>query len=97
MRRKARFEFFGHSAVHIVRGPVKVAGAVGVLLEGGQEPCPETRFTPAIKTAGDGAPRTIPLGEVTPWGTRAEKPQHPVDDPAVVNGRTACFRLLGWE
>jgi|SRR5215831_12426256 len=61
-------------AVDIVHLPVEVARTVSVLLEGGQEACPEARFAPAIKTARDRAPGAIPLGEVTPGGACTENP-----------------------
>ena len=81
-------------AIHIVGVPVELAGAISLLLDSRQEARPDARLPPAIKPARDGAPRAIPLRQITPGGTGAEEPQDTVEDSAVVGGWTACRRFL---
>ena len=76
------------------RTAVELAGVVRLLLDGGKEACPEPRLPPAIKTAGNGAPRAIPLRQITPGGAGAEEPQDTVEDASVIGGWTACMRFL---
>ena len=82
-------------AIDIVRGPVELPGGVSLLLDSGQEAVPQAGPAPAIEPAGDRAPGAIPLGEVTPRGARAEEPQHPVENPAMIGRRAAGRRFLG--
>ena len=81
-------------AIHVMDVPVELAGVVRLLLDGGKEACPEPRLPPAIKTAGNGAPRAIPLRQITPGGAGAEEPQDTVEDASVIGGWTACMRFL---
>ena len=86
-----------YSAIDLVDIPVQLRCGIRTLLDRGNEASPDARLAPAIKTARHGAPWAISLRKVTPGGARTEKPQNTVDDTAVVDGRAACFRFLGWE
>jgi hypothetical protein len=82
------------SAIDIVELPVEVLCGISALLDYGKEASPETRLTPAIKTAGDGAPGTVPLRQVTPGGSGTQEPEDPVEDASVIGSRAAGFGLL---
>ena len=81
-------------AIHIVDIPVQVLCSIGLLLDRGKEARPEASFPPAIETARHGAPRTIPLWQITPGGTGADDPQEAVEDASVVSRWAASVRFL---
>ena len=56
-------------AIDIMNVPVDFALGIGLLLYRLKETLPETGFLPAIEAAGHGAPTTIALGHIPPWGT----------------------------
>jgi hypothetical protein len=81
-------------AIHIVDIPVQVRCGICTLLDRGKEASPEASFPPAIETARHGAPRTIPLGQITPRGAGADDPQDAVEDASVVSRGAASVRFL---
>jgi hypothetical protein len=82
------------SAINIVDIPVQVLCGIRTLLDRGKEASPDARFPPAIETARRGAPRTIPLWEITPGGAGADDPQDTVEDASVVSRWAASVRFL---
>ena len=82
------------SAIHIVDIPVQVRCGIRTLLDRGKEARPDARFPPAIETARHGAPRPIPLGQITPGGAGADDPQDTVADASVVSRWAASVRFL---
>ena len=86
-----------YSAIHIVDIPVQVLCGIRTLLDRGKEACPEASFPPAIETARYGAPRTIPLWQITPGGAGADDPHDAVQDTAVVSRWAASVRFLRRE
>ena len=74
--------------------PVQVLCGVGLLLDRGKEASPDARFPPAIETARHGAPRPIPLWQITPGGAGADDPQDAVEDASVGSRGAACVRFL---
>ena len=81
-------------AIHIVDIPVQVLCGVGLLLDRRKEASPDARFPPAIETARHGAPRPIPLWQITPGGAGADDPPDAVEDASVVSRGAACVRFL---
>ena len=80
--------------IDIVRVPIELARAIGLLLDGRQKTRPEARLAPAIHTAGDGAPGAIPLRQVTPGGAGTQQPEDAVEDAAMGDSWAAYFWLL---
>jgi hypothetical protein len=52
---------------------------------------------PAVEAARDGAPRTIPFGQISPGSASTEDPEEAIEDRAVVMGGSPDLRFLGWE
>lgn len=52
---------------------------------------------PAGEAARDGAPRTIPCGQIAPASARSEEPEDPLEDRAVIMGGSPDRGFLGWE
>ncbi len=50
---------------------------------------PDARFPPANETVVAGRARTVALGQIAPWRTRAQDPKDAVQHSAVVNPRNA--------
>jgi hypothetical protein len=84
-------------AIDQVDRPIKAARGLGLLLHSRQEVLEETRTPPAVKTAGHGAPRPIPLRQIPPGSAGAEDPEDAVEDGTVVMGGSPNTWLLGWE
>src|SRR2546430_7834034 len=84
-------------AIDIVNGPVDLARGIGLLLHGLKETLPDTRFAPAIETAGHSAPRTIAFRQIAPRGTGAQHPQDAVEDASMIQSRSTRFRFLRWK
>src|SRR5262245_21641009 len=82
-----------YSAIHIMEIPVQLLCGIRTLLDRSQEARPDTRFPPAIETARHGAPRTIPLWQITPGSAGADDPQDTVQDASVVRGGAAGVRF----
>jgi hypothetical protein len=82
------------SAIHLVNIPVQVLCGIRTLLDRGTEAIPDASFPPAIETARHGAPRTIPLWQITPGGAGAEDPQEAVEEASVVSRWAASVRFL---
>ena len=85
------------SAIDIVKRPVELALAIGLLLEGVQDPLENTRVAPAVEAAGHRTPGTIALREIPPRGSGAENPQHAVENRSMVIGGSPSIRFWGWE
>ena len=82
-------------AIDIVHGPVERALGLGLLLHGLKETLPETRFAPAIETAGHRAPRTIAFRQIAPRGTGAQHPQDAVEEASMI--QSGSTRLRFWR
>jgi hypothetical protein len=61
-------------AVDIVKGPVELAIAIGLLLERIKDSAEDTRLLPAVEAAGHRPPGTITLRKIPPRGSSAEDP-----------------------
>jgi hypothetical protein len=84
-------------AIDIVHGPVDLALGIGLLLHGLKETLPDTRFAPAIETAGHRAPRTIAFRQIAPRGTGAQHPQDAVEDASMIQSGSTRLRFLRWK
>src|SRR4029450_12708985 len=84
-------------AIDIVHGPVDLALGIGLLLHGLKETLPDTRFAPAIETAGHSAPRTIAFRQIAPRGTGAQHPQDAVEDASMIQSGSTRLRFLRWK
>src|SRR4030095_12065700 len=84
-------------AIDIVNGPVDLALGIGVLLHGLKETLPDTRFAPAIETAGHSAPRTIAFRQIAPRGTGAQHPQDAVEDASMIQSGWTLLSFLRWK
>ena len=84
-------------AIDMMQAPVEVPCGVGLLLQFRQDAVPDTGSSPPIETGGNGLPRTVPGGQITPRCSRTVQPQHTIDNAAVIRGRTATGSLLWWE
>src|SRR5262245_44533037 len=84
-------------AIDIVHGPGDLARGLGLLLHGLKETLPETRFAPAIETAGHRAPRTIACRQSAPRGTNAQHPQDAVEEAAMIQSGSTRVRFLRWK
>ena len=84
-------------AIDIVHGPVDLARGIGLLRHGLKETLPETRFAPAIETAGHRAPRTRAFRHIAPRGTGAQHPQDAVEDASMIQSRSTRLRFLRWK
>jgi len=74
--------------------PIELPGGIASLLQGFQYSLPDPSLLPPIKAAGYRAPRTVPLGEISPGRSGSQYPQDPIHDQAMIFGWTACFWLL---
>lgn len=83
--------------INKVNRPVHATGGVGLRLGGREQTVPEATFTPAVEAAGDCAPRSEALREITPRCTSADNPADAIDDRAVVFCWSPSFRFLRWE
>jgi len=84
-------------AIDIVHGPGDLALGIGLLLHGLKETLPDTRFAPAIETAGHRAPRTIAFRQIAPRGTGAQHPQDAVEDASMIQSGSTRLRFLRWK
>lgn len=64
--------------------PIQFSLDIGLLLDRSKKPLPEAGFLPAAETAGYGTPGAVPLGQVSPGGTRVQDPQDAIQDTTVV-------------
>jgi hypothetical protein len=80
--------------IHEVHVPIEVARGIRLLLDGREDPIPDPGQAPAAEAAVHGGPPAIPLGQITPRGTRPELPQDPVQNPPMVLGRSPAGGLL---
>ena len=84
-------------AIDRVHGPVDLALGIGLLLHGLKETLPDTRFAPAIETAGHRAPRTRAFRHIAPRGTGAQHPQDAVEDASMIQSGSTRLRFLRWK
>jgi hypothetical protein len=84
-------------AIDQVKRPIEWARGRGLLLQGRQETREDAGALPAVEAARDGAPRTIPCGQIAPGSASTEDPEDPIAARAVVMGRSPNRRFWGWE
>lgn len=84
-----------HRTIDTVNRPVQFTPAIGLLLEGRQNPIPDTRFLPAIEATGHGLLGAGALGQVPPGCPGLEDPQDATDDPPMVVVGSTNPGLLG--
>ena len=84
-------------AVDIVKGPVKLAIAIGLRLESLKDSPEDIRLLPAVEAAGHRPPGTIALGQIPPRGSSAQAPQQAIEEGALVMGGSPSRWFLGWE
>jgi hypothetical protein len=84
-------------AIDHVNRPIQLASGLGLLLQGRYEVRKDTSALPAVEATRDGAPRTIPFGQIAPGSASAEEPEDPMKDRAVVMGGAPDLRFLRWE
>lgn len=77
------------AAIDIMLGPVHRSSCICLLLQGGQNPCPDASFLPTVEATGDGLPGAIVFRQIAPRGAGASEPEDAVHDEAMVVGRTA--------
>jgi hypothetical protein len=69
--------------------------ALGLRLEGVQDPRANTRLAPAGEAAGHRTPATIALREIPPRGCGAENPQPAMEHRSLIGGRPPSIRFWG--
>lgn len=69
----------------------------GLGLPGAQDLVPDAGVPPAPEARGDGAPRSVALGQIPPRGPGAQDPEDTVEDGAMVLGRATGARPLRRE
>jgi hypothetical protein len=82
------------SAINIVAIPVQVLCGIRTLLDRSKEASPDASLPPPRETARHGAPRTIPLWQITPGGAGTEEPQETVEEASVGRRWAASVRFL---
>ena len=84
-------------AIDQVNRPIQLASGLGLLRQGRSEVRKDASALPAVEAASDGAPRTIPFGQISPGSASTEDPEDPIEDRAVIMGGSPDRGLLGWE
>jgi hypothetical protein len=77
--------------------PLPWARGRGLRLQGREAVRADASALPAVAAARDGAPRTIPCGHIAPGSARAEAPEDPLAERAVIMGGSPDLGSLGWE
>ena len=77
--------------------PIELTGSISLLLHGVKQPLKDPGFPPAVEAARHRPPGAVALWHVVPRRARAENPQHPVKDTAVVSSRASRLGLLRWK
>jgi hypothetical protein len=83
------------STIHRVGVPIERPIQSSLALEGGQHVRPNASGRLLAEPAPRGRPRTESLGQITPWGTRAEHSQNGAHDGAMIPGGAPCPGTLG--
>src|SRR5919197_3512764 len=83
-----------NGAIDKVHVPAELSGLVGLLAQCLEHPAPHSGLAPEIKTAPDGLPRAVALGQVPPGRPCALDPQQAIEQLAVIAIRTACSWFL---
>jgi hypothetical protein len=73
-----------YARIHKVQVPVEQARRISLGLHRLQEALPDPCLAPTVKPARHGPDRAVALGQVTPGRARAQDPQNPVQEGAVV-------------
>jgi hypothetical protein len=76
--------------IDVVLLPIHVAARISLSLQFGQDTRPQSAALPPIEARGDGLPRTIALGKITPGSPSLGDPEHAIDDASVVMIRAAA-------
>jgi hypothetical protein len=66
--------------------PLELTGGIGLLLQGVKQMLEDTSLPPAVEAARHRPLGTVALWQVVPGSARAENPQHPIKDAAMVDG-----------
>ena len=82
-------------AIDQVHRPLQLASGLGLLLQGRKEGWEDAGALPAVEAARDGAPRTLPFGQISPGSASTEDPEEALEDRAVVMGGSPDLRFLG--
>jgi hypothetical protein len=84
-------------AIDEVTRPIQWASGLGLLLQSREQVREDSGALPAVEANRDGAPRTIPFGQIAPGSASSEEPEEPIEDRAVVLGGSPELRFLRWE
>jgi hypothetical protein len=74
---------------------MQLASGVGLRLYRRQELTPDASLLPAVEATGHGTPRAIAFGQIPPGSPRAQHPENPVENAAMIDGRPTSLRFLG--
>lgn len=84
-------------AVNETHFPVDGAGRIGLGVAVRQDTLPDANLLPAPEAVADGRPPPITLGHIALGRSGAQNPPNPIDDGAVIMGRSAGRWLLGGQ
>jgi hypothetical protein len=76
-------------AIDAMHLPIELAGGSGLLLQCVKQVLEDASLPPAVEAARHRPPGAIALRQVVPGGARAETPQHPIEEAAMVDGRAS--------
>ena len=74
--------------------PIELTGSLSLRLHGVKQPLKDPGFPPAVDAARHRPPGAVALRHVVPRRARAEHPQHPVQETAVVSSRASRLGLV---
>lgn len=83
--------------INVVDLPIHLPFGIGFLLQRREDLLPDACALPAIKAAGDGAPRSISLWEISPRRSCSHDPQDRVEDQAMILCWVSHFWVLRWQ
>jgi len=86
-----------HRTIDEMHVPIELAGRIGLLLQSVKQMLKDAGFPPTVEAARHRTPGTVALRDIVPGGSGAEDPQHPVEDAAVIGGRSARRWFLSWK
>lgn len=84
-------------AINTMHVPIELPGGIGLRRHGVTQMLKDPGFPPALDAARHRTPGAVALRHVVPGGSSAEHPPHPVEDAAVVGGRSSRLWCLRWK
>ncbi len=83
-----------HRPINRVLFPIDLPSSIALLLQCTQDSLPNSCFLPAIKAAGDRAPRAVVVRQISPRRTGSQDPKDCIDNQTVIVCWTTHFWLL---